>query len=269
MTIVRYCSFLLSLFSLLAPVCSAQLQADDDPAKAVEVSELLYTPQSDGLKFTVVNRSSKPILAYGVTLIMNFPDGSTTRVVLSQDFVPTLALVGRVTGLRQGEIVGEWQTGVRLFWNLTTPHKSQAAVSVSVVPAFVLFADDTVIGENGDAVDRIFQEREASLEECAGYLAALRNIQSSSNIQAGLQALRSSLVRESKGERLFSWHSSTKPPLRCFLCSQFERELPGILRSLGSGEVKPEVVLSGYIRDVERHHAAYSTHYRPAGGKQR
>lgn len=257
---------LLPVFFVCAPALLAQPQAGSDPGTVLRVVDLFYNPGEPRVSFGVVNISVKPVLAYSLKYTARFPDGRTDTFDVTQDYTSTLDFADRVVGLPPGEHVGEIKSGARVNMSFSVPQRDQVP-ELTVVPQLVVFSDNSVIGNNEEVAARIFQERQASRDEYAGYMAAIREALASSNVEESLRRLASVVDRAAKNKNVQGRHSSSSQPGFCRECPQFKLDIQGVLKRLGAGRLPREQVLSSYIQDVEGRHAAFASHADRAGAR--
>jgi len=239
------------------------------PSDILGVVDFTYDPQEGRVTFNVVNNCARPVLAYVLKLTCYYADGSTFRTDLRQDFVGTLASVGKVFHVPPGMNVGELMYGARSAWSFTVPEKKQGhPVRATVDVDAVVFSDDSVIGDNEAAINRIFDVRKASAEEYAVFLAALKDTRSATDKVGALRQLEDRVKQAKEGKDVTKWHSSAYQAFPCFECAGFEASVKGMLRVISSKKASVEQTLSSYVELAQGHYNAFVNHAKRASGGQ-
>jgi hypothetical protein len=258
--------FIFCAFAFLQIVLA---QTAAKPADILAVVDFTYSPQDGRVTFSVINNSARPVLAYVLKLTCSYADGSTLSIDLRRDYVGTLAFVGKVLYAPPGSNVGELLRGARSGWSFTVPDKKQDhPINVTVDVDAVVFSDNSVIGDNEAAINRLFDVRKASAEEYAVFLAALQNTRSSPDTVGALNKLADRVKQAKDGKDVAPWHSSAYQLFPCFECAQFEASVKGVLRVISSKKASVEQALSKYTELAQAHYSAYLNHAKRAPGGQ-
>lgn len=224
----------------------------------LEIVDFSYSSGGPPPTLRVVNKAPKPVLAWGLEVNYVFADGSTKTSHLSTDLAPTLPLVGKVSAI--GDCIGELGPGEGCVRGFGVPIKppNGRPVNATVSPEFVIFSDNTVIG-NETAADDIFQRRRALRDEYSAYLQSVRQLSASRKLEADLAVFRNDMKRGRAGENPLGRPGPDYSRVQ-MVYSQFANELEGVIGCMASKRQTPPECLANYIRSVELYRAVYAQH---------
>ncbi|MGE5567408.1 MAG: hypothetical protein ACM3S5_00075 [Rhodospirillales bacterium] len=248
----------------------AQSPQPVEPAALLDVTSVGYRPDQGTAAITVVSRSAKPILAFGVRLTSEFADGSTQTAELTVDFVYTLNLVGKkIIDFAPGQHIGEFRLGDSHTWTVGMSQNGNASPNrISVVPNMVMFSDNTVVGQDDDSATRVFEIRQQSRDEYATHLETLRQLLQSPDVEAGLDQLEAEVKRNGNSQKFVKRGNSVGRVPSCRECGVFERGLESVRRRVASKKISAREALADYIHDIEVQYAAFVSHAEREKGEQ-
>jgi len=239
-------------------------QSSSPVTDSLEATNVAFNPQTGNVSFTLLNKSPKPVLAWGLEIRSTEADGNTDSHHVWTDLLPTIPLVG-ISRSRPGSHIGELKSGEGADLQFPAHRRTgDSSGSTSVLPEFVVFADDTVTGDESRAAE-VFDLRVALRDEYVTYLPAILALVHSSNPEADLTALTNKAKRARAGENTFG-RSEPQYAKNRMIYGQFSAELDGVLGCIGSKRQSPSTCLSKYAARVQSSHDAFVAHAQRAGG---
>lgn len=230
-------------------------------------------PKDADMSFSVVNSSDKPILGYSLGVEFTSRDGKTGIWAYPQDFMVTSPeTVPDGVSIRDAKPTGPLQPGKRqkrrnLGYNISEP------MDLKTVMLFVVFEDNSVLGDIERAKREFFKPHEVICAEYQWYLGELRRALSSPDGgQGAINRLRENFMMassETKYPVLFSKIQLSYDELLDvrqsvgYIYPRIWHELEDAKQQLERRSSSPVFIVSECIKSAEAQLARYSKHLRP------
>ncbi len=235
----------------------------------LEVSDVSDT--GGQVHFKVTNHSPNPVLAYLISITWHLPNGHAMSHTFVKDHILTLPLVGKVIAAPPHTQIGPLTQGESETWNFHGPSDRDSMPTIE--PVAVVYMDNSIVGDQEQAIARIFSRHQALRDATERHLESLRKIAAlpSGDILSALRGLKGqyddrpsdnvSIQQSSPANRA---NEGQQPSDDGQVYGRLNYDLDQVIKHISSGNTTPETALSRYIARVEDQLKAFTDHSNPA-----